>query len=73
MTITKVNQSVKNTIRNKAAKKAKETGENVVVYEATVGKQKVQMITTVSMFEKCPNRNDVEFIAVIDENGNYVD
>lgn len=73
MTITKVNKSVKNTIRNKAASKAKETGEHSVVYEAIIGKKKVQMITTVSQFEKCPNRNDVEFIAVIDENGNYVD
>jgi len=73
MTITKVNNSVKNTIRNKAAKKAKETGEHSVVYEAPVGKKMVQMITTVSMFEKCPSRPDVKFVAVIDENGNYVD
>jgi hypothetical protein len=66
-------QSVKPTTRNKASKLAKASGENAVIYQTEIGKRVVQLITTESLFNACPNPNQVAFVAKVDENGNNVD
>ena len=66
-------QAVKPTTRNKASKLAKQSGENAVVYQAEVGKRVVQLVTTKSAFDACPNKNAVAYIATLDANGNHVD
>ena len=66
-------QAVKSTMRNKAAKLAKASGENAIIYQGEQGKRVTQMITTESAWNSCPNKIKVVFLAKVDENGNNVD
>ena len=66
-------QPVKPTTRHKAAKLAKVSGENVVIYQAEIGKKIVQPIATESEWNACKNKDKVAFVVKVDENGNNVD
>jgi len=72
MTIATTNQDVSRGTREKAARRAKQTGEHSVVYEAKVGGNPTQLVTTLSIWEHVTS-NTVKFLAVIDSDGNYVD
>jgi hypothetical protein len=70
---TTVNKSVTSKMRDRAAVKARQTGEHTVVFEAKIGDNMVEQIATLSEWEKAPETTRVNFLAVIDSNGNYVD
>ena len=70
---TTANKTISSDIRTKAARKAKITGENTVVYEAVIGKENRELLATATQWENAPETTRANFLAVVDENGNYVD
>jgi hypothetical protein len=74
---TTTNKSITPDARDKAAKVARTKNEPAIVYEAKFpqGNNEVakQLVTTLSVWEKAEPNKNVTFLAVIDENGNYVD
>ena len=65
-------KDVSPTIRNKAAKLAKSSGENVVVYETVIGRRTVQLIATESQYKNSPHKDEIKFIALLDNQGSYI-
>lgn len=66
-------KSVSSKTRTKAAEKASKFNENVAVFEATIGTSTMEIIVLVSEWESSEIPENVEFLAVIDSDGNYVD
>jgi hypothetical protein len=74
MTITMINNSsVSPRTRDKAAKKAKKDGQNVVVYRLQDDPCNNEYLSTQTDFATAPENDKVVFLAILDKNGQYVD
>jgi len=73
MTITMSNHKVERNIVNKAMQLAAKSDENAVIYEASIGKSKQQLVATVSQYENRPADAEIELIATVDKDGKFVD
>jgi hypothetical protein len=70
---TSTNKLISSSAIQRAARMAKESGQNVVVYLGQVGIKDIEICVTAKVWEAAPEKPGVKFLAVIDENGNYVD
>jgi len=72
MTVT-MSQTISPSKRDQAAKLAAKNGEPTAVVASQMNDKPIQMLFSVSVIENSPRKDDIEVIAVIDKNGNYVD
>ena len=70
---TKTNKVISTEAIRRAANMARTTGQNVIVYEAEVAKRKCEICVVQKVGEQSQEKEDIKFLAIIDENGNYVD
>lgn len=73
MTTKQTNKSVSGNGISKASQLARNANENIVVYKAKATKVVTELFATVSQFESCQQKDGIEFLAVIDSNGDFVD
>lgn len=70
---TATNHSIDNKTRQLAANKSQETGEDTVICKATVSNKRQAILVASSVFAAAPENTDIEFIAIVNANGDYVD
>jgi hypothetical protein len=81
MTITMTNSAtnsdvkVESSVVSAAIDKAKHGNTNVVIYKAVIieGQPKKVLSATTAEFNTSPNRQNLEYIATVDPEGNFVD
>lgn len=72
MTTTK-NKSVSPDAIHKAMTMAQNTGDNIVVYKAEIAKKKQEVCVPERVWKQAKETIGIEFLAIIDADGNYVD
>ena len=73
MTITSNNSSVTTKTRRKAAQRAKDTNENIVVYRMKDDNCNNEYLETQTKFALAPENDKIVFVAIIDKDGQFVD
>ena len=58
---------------HRATRMAQQTGQNVVVYKAKVAKRITEICVVKKVWDKAQDKAGIQFLAIIDANGNYVD
>jgi hypothetical protein len=70
---TKTNVEVSSDALHRATKMAQQMKQNVVVFKSKLGKKDTEFCTAQKVWDDSEEKQDVEFLAIIDANGNYVD
>lgn len=73
MTITANSHKVDKNLVNKAVARATDKEEKVAIVSAIYNDKPMQVISSLADYEASPNRDNLEVILVIDENGNRVE
>lgn len=68
-----MSQSIKTAKRDQAANLAAKNGEPTAIVASVINDEPVQMLFSVSVVENSPNKDNIEVIAVIDKDGQFVD
>jgi hypothetical protein len=74
MTVTvNANQHVSKTVINHATNMAKTRQTEVVIFGSKVANQQKHMVVTKDQWDKCGNKDELEFVTIIDRNGQFID
>ena len=69
-------QVISHEAMTKAIEKANKTNQNVVIFLAKINgdsEKPIEMNVTVTKFEACENKENLEVLGIIDTNGDFVE